>query len=181
MAQQDGQAVSPLTLHTFLVRWLATAQKQRRFPRTVAPDIDSLLRLGRQKGPAAGLYQRLDYLWQSCSGSVKRQSDLFRLTYALETLKSRGWLSAVITDDEWVPQVLASEYAGVSALLVRKSELTRNFSDEGRLLAPVSFLVTGDVDGVHEAFHHQTLPHTLEAWHSGSSKLVLLPVGDNPC
>lgn len=57
LARQDGQALSPLTMHTFLVRWLAGAQKQRRFPRSVAPDIDSLLRLGRMKGPAADLPQ----------------------------------------------------------------------------------------------------------------------------
>lgn len=63
VARQDGQALSPLTMHTFLVRWLAGAQKQRRFPRSVAADIDSLLRLGRQKGPAAELQQRLEYLW----------------------------------------------------------------------------------------------------------------------
>lgn len=53
LVQRDGQALSPLMAHTFLLRWLATAQKQRRFPRSVAPDIESLLRLGRQKGPAA--------------------------------------------------------------------------------------------------------------------------------
>ena len=67
LAQQEGQALSPLTIHTFLVRWLADVQKQRRFPRSVATDIDSLLRLGRQKGPEAGLLRRLEYLWQSCT------------------------------------------------------------------------------------------------------------------
>lgn len=36
LAQQDGLARSPLTIHTFLVRWLADVQKQRRFPRSVA-------------------------------------------------------------------------------------------------------------------------------------------------
>lgn len=61
-AQQDGQGVSPLASHTFLVRWLALAQKQKRFPRTVAPDIAGLLALGRKKGIAANLYNRLEYL-----------------------------------------------------------------------------------------------------------------------
>ncbi|WP_262772212.1 DUF2913 family protein, partial [Enterobacter asburiae] len=51
-------------------RWLADVQKQHRFPRSVAPDIDSLLRLGRMKGPAADLQQRLQYLWQSCTEPV---------------------------------------------------------------------------------------------------------------
>lgn len=69
LAQQDGQAFSPLTIHTFLLRWLVGAQKQRRFPRSVAVDIDSLLRLGRQKGLAAGLSSRLEYIWHSWHGA----------------------------------------------------------------------------------------------------------------
>lgn len=59
-AQQDGQVVSPLAVHTFLLRWLAVAQKQKRFPRTVAPDIAGLLALGRKKGLAANLLNRLE-------------------------------------------------------------------------------------------------------------------------
>ncbi|MCJ1877422.1 DUF2913 family protein [Klebsiella sp. HSTU-Sny5] len=51
LAQHDSQALSPLMTHTFLLRWLATAQKQRRFPRSVAADIESLLyRRIRQAG-----------------------------------------------------------------------------------------------------------------------------------
>jgi len=109
IAQLDGQALSPLTIHSFLLRWLATAQKQRRFPRSVTPDIDSLLRMGRQKGPSARLHERLKYLWQSCSGDLSRQSDLFRLTYAIEHLKSQGWINAVVADNEWIPELSWSQ------------------------------------------------------------------------
>ena len=69
LAQQDGQALSPLTIHTFLLRWFVGAQKQRRFPRSVAVDIDGLFRLGRQKGLAAGLLSLLEYLWHSWHGA----------------------------------------------------------------------------------------------------------------
>ncbi|EGT0627992.1 DUF2913 family protein [Citrobacter freundii] len=131
LVQQEGQAHSSLTSHAFLLRWLAGAQKQRRFPRSVASDIDSLLRLGRQKGPATGLLNRLQYLWQSCTEPVTQPSDLFRLTRAIEHLKSQGWVNAVVTDEEWVPDTLFAEYANTSALLVRKSELQRHFNEQG--------------------------------------------------
>lgn len=52
-AQQDGQALSPLSTHAFLLRWLTVAYKQKRFPRAVASDIEGLLALGRSKGLAA--------------------------------------------------------------------------------------------------------------------------------
>lgn len=105
-AQQDGQALSPLSTHAFLLRWLTVAYKQKRFPRAIAFDIEGLLTLGRNKGLAASLLSHLEYLWSSCSGPVSAQSDLYRLTYALEQLKSQGWVNAVVSDGDWDNEAL---------------------------------------------------------------------------
>lgn len=175
LAQQDGQAMSPLTTHTFLVRWLADAQKQRRFPRSVATDIESLLRLGRQKGPAAGLLNRLQYLWHSCTEPVTQQSDLFRLTHAIEYLRSQGWVNAVVTDEEWMSESLYSEYADTSALLVRKSELQRHFTEQGRQSAPVDFMVVGDGRVVGEVLDSRALRYVIREQRAGGCILVLIP------
>ncbi|UAN17714.1 DUF2913 family protein [Enterobacter asburiae] len=148
-AQQDGQALSPLSTHAFLLRWLTVAYKQKRFTRAIASDIEALLTLGRSKGPAAGLHHRLEYLWASCTGPVSAQSDLYRLTYAIEQLKSQGWVNVALSDVDWQCDSLRGEYAGERALLTRKSELVRHFSDAGRLLAPVTFVVTGKHELVH--------------------------------
>lgn len=67
-----------------------------------------------------------------------QQSDVFRLTHAIEHLKSQGWVNAVVTDEEWVPGSLYTEYANTSALLVRKSELQRHFNEQGQQTAPVT-------------------------------------------
>ncbi|HFD2063956.1 TPA: DUF2913 family protein [Serratia marcescens] len=178
LAQQEGQALSPLTIHTFLVRWLADAQKQRRFPRSVATDIDSLLRLGRQKGLAAGLLRRLEYLWHSCAEPVSQQPALFRLTHAIEHLKSQGWMNAVVSDEEWVPETLSAEYANTSALLVRKSELQRHFNEQGQQSASVDFIVVGDPRGVGEAFDARELRYVTGEQHAGWCLLSLLPAAD---
>lgn len=90
IAQQDGQALSPLSTQAFLLRWLTVAYKQKRFQRAIASDIESLVVLGRQKGLAGGLLHRLDYLWSSCSGPVSAQSGLYRLTYAINSLNRRA-------------------------------------------------------------------------------------------
>jgi hypothetical protein len=39
LARQNGDVLSPAQENLFLTRWLATALKQRRFSRDVAPDI----------------------------------------------------------------------------------------------------------------------------------------------
>ncbi|EQC00803.1 hypothetical protein B738_08719 [Photorhabdus temperata subsp. temperata M1021] len=94
LSRQEGIAGTPYAENLFLIRWLATAQKQKRFPRSVAIDIQWLLECGRKHGPAGKLRQHLEYLWRSCSGNLAAQSDLFRLTYASETLKDQGWDNA---------------------------------------------------------------------------------------
>ncbi|EPB4340580.1 DUF2913 family protein [Enterobacter kobei] len=145
--------MSPLSTHTFLLRWLTVAYKQKRFPRAIASDIESQVVLERQKGLAASLFSRLEYLWSSCSGPVSAQSDLYRLTYAIEQLKSQGWVNAAVSDEDWNNDVLlVQEYSYTDALLVRKSALTCGFSDEGKLVAPVEFLVTGDLYSMYRSF-----------------------------
>ena len=49
-ARRDGIVTSPAQDNLFLTRWLATAEKQRRFPRALASDISWLLKEGREKG-----------------------------------------------------------------------------------------------------------------------------------
>lgn len=163
-AQQDGQALSPLSTHAFLLRWLTVAYKQKRFTRAIASDIERLVVLGRQKGLAASLFSRLEYLWSSCTGPVSAQSDLYRLTYAIEQLKSQGWVNAAVSDEDWDNEaLLVQEYIDTNALLVRRSALTGGFSDEGKLVAPVEFLVTGNLSACTEIFQAYGLPSVMMA------------------
>lgn len=163
-AQQDGQALSPLSTHAFLLRWLTVAYKQKRFTRAIASDIERLVVLGRQKGLAASLFSRLEYLWSSCTGPVSAQLDLYRLMYAIQQLKSQGWVNAAVSDEDWDNEaLLVQEYIDTNALLVRKSALTGGFSDEGKLVAPVEFLVTGNLSACTEMFQAYGLPSVMMA------------------
>ncbi|WP_252189171.1 DUF2913 family protein, partial [Serratia marcescens] len=145
LARQDGIAGTPYAENLFLIRWLATAQKQKRFPRSVAIDIQWLLERGRKHGPAGKLCQHLDYLWRSCSGNLAAQSDLFRLTYASETLKDQGWDNYVLDAYEWKSGVtpVPSQHNG---FYVEKAALNAAFAQDGRHLHPVTFRVVGDAD-----------------------------------
>lgn len=60
LARQNGGVISPAQENLFLTRWLATALKLRRFPREVAPDIEWLLKQGRQYGVGAKLAGKLN-------------------------------------------------------------------------------------------------------------------------
>ncbi|MEX3099233.1 DUF2913 family protein, partial [Serratia ureilytica] len=101
LARQDGIVGTPYAENLFLIRWLSTAQKQKRIPKRVAVELTWLLERGRKHGTAGKLRQHLEYLWRSCSGNPAAQSDLFRLPYATETLKARGWDNYVMDAREW--------------------------------------------------------------------------------
>ncbi|KNC92834.1 DUF2913 family protein [Trabulsiella odontotermitis] len=177
LAQQEGLVCSPLSIHVFLLRWLATAQRQHRFSRSVAPDIELLLRLGRLKGPSAGLLFRLEYLWQSCCDEPSLQTDLLRLTRAIEYIKMQGWINAAVSDDEWLQEELLAEYDGKPALLVRKSALVHHFADNGKLQGPVDFMIAGNgnVQDVTDVLSTYELCYFIHKLQSGRQMITLTP------
>ncbi|MBO1551351.1 DUF2913 family protein [Yersinia pseudotuberculosis] len=143
IARQDGMAGTPYAENLFLIRWLATAQKQKRFPKSVSIDITWLLERGRKHGVAGKLSLHLEYLWRSCSGNMAAQSDLFRLTYATETLKDQGWDNYVMESREWKSGTILTPRLD-NGFYVEKSVLNAAFTPDGRHLHPVPFRIIGD-------------------------------------
>ncbi|MEN4806639.1 DUF2913 family protein [Pantoea agglomerans] len=148
LARQDGTVSSAAQENIFLIRWLATALKQRRFSREVAPDIEWLLKQGRQYGVAAKLAGKLDYLWCSCTGKLSQQNDLFRLTYALEMAKDMCWAYQLFSDREWSGRHAAVLSAGVNGIYLSRSSVDAAFDDGGQQVAPVMARLTGRVQGL---------------------------------
>ncbi|QXD01249.1 DUF2913 family protein [Klebsiella sp. PL-2018] len=152
LAKRDGIVQSVSQENLFLVRWLSTALKQRRFPRSVTPDIEWLLGQGRTLGMKARLPEKLDYLWRSCHGDIAEQNDLFRLTYAFELAKDAGWVYNLLTDREWTGRYAVKLNAGINGIYALRSSIDNGFDTNGKLLAPLKVRITGNVDGINELF-----------------------------
>lgn len=150
LARHDGKVQSEAQENLFLTRWLADAQKQRRFSRDVAFDIDWLLKQGRQLGIAARLREKLDYLWQSCTGVLTEQSDMFRFTYALETAKSMGWQYHLLSDREWSGKRALRVSSDVNAVCVSRTSLDAAFDDDGGQIRPLMVRLSGSITGFHQ-------------------------------
>ena len=169
LAQWDGKTShNAQSENLFLLRWLQTALKQKRFHRCVASDFDWLIRLAQQRLMTSKLKSRLEYLWRSCCCDIQDQSDLFRLTYATELLKDLGWDSVVLSDDRW--QKLIAKKTMLTAIptfYVTQSALIAGFSDEGKQVNSVEFWVLGERKQFSEVIkqHHlcgqfdENLPH----------------------
>lgn len=151
-ARQDSGVLSPAQENLFLTRWLATALKQRRFSREVTPDIEWLLKQGRQMGVSAKLASKLDYLWRSCTGELSEQNDLFRLTYALETAKDMHWQYRLLNDREWSGRNAVALSAGVNGIYLSRANLDAAFDDNGRQINPLMARLTGSIAGMMKVF-----------------------------
>jgi hypothetical protein len=150
LAKRDGKVSSESQENLFLTRWLATALKQHRFPRDVAPDIEWLLKQGRTLGARAKMFHKLDYLWRSCTGELLEQNELFRLTYALETAKEMHWIYRLLTDREWSGRNAVPMNDSVNAIYLSSSSLDTAFDDDGKQITPLMVRVTGSVAGLEK-------------------------------
>lgn len=143
-AHQEGRIASVLDEHLFLLRWLTTAQKQKRFSRLVAPEIAWLIARGRQLGLRSDLNERIQYLYQSCQHPVGEQPDLFRLTYVIEALKAAGWSYYVLSPEEWRLGDVPHYVRGRNILMTEKVQIDNAFNDAGDQLTPLEIRVIGN-------------------------------------
>lgn len=180
MEQHDGRATSDVQQHLFIMRWLANAQKHKRFPRSVAADILWLQAQGKLYGFRANLRGKVDYIYRSSAGTLASQSDLFRFTYAVETLKSMGWDDHLVSDHEWNTALAGS--AQISALYTRKQALSSCFDDKQTLIKPLVLRFTGDISGVPALFAQCVLTVAQQDDEQGFSVLaVQCPRHENAC
>lgn len=146
LARQDGRVQSEQQENLFITRWFADAERQRRFSRDVATDIRWVLQQGRSLGVRAQLARKLDYIWRSTTGNILEQTDLFRLTWGLETARSQQWVYHVLSDPEWLRLRRLTLNPDVCAVYIPKTALEKSFSEEGKQTAPVPARITGNVE-----------------------------------
>lgn len=131
------------------MNWLTTARKRKLFPREIAGEIDYLIRIGKQQGIIAELKRKLTFIYKSCCEDIREQSDLFRLTYALEELKNNGWASHTLSVVDWKK---GWEGPFSPAIYIELPALQEAFSDEGGQLKPLHIRIRGDSEYVSEVF-----------------------------
>lgn len=74
------------------------------------------------------------------------QTELFRLTWGLETVCSQQWVYHVLTDPEWLRLRRQCLNPDICAVYIPKSALEKAFSEQGKQTAPVPVRITGNVE-----------------------------------
>ena len=176
IARRDGIATSPAQDNLFLTRWLATAEKQRRFPRELAGDIRWLLKEGREKGLRADLSGKLAYLWRAGNGNLLAQNDLFRLQHALHAVKLTGWIYMVLAGSEWSGRHQVRLSPSVSGIYLSRSALDNGFDEHGRQRIPLHARITGDLGALDKLLQRSGWRREV-ARESGENLYLLLAEG----
>lgn len=151
LALRDGLSASEAQKNLFLTRWLATAQKQRRFHRDTAKDVEWLLKQGRIYGMNARLTEKLEYLWYACTGELSAQNDLFRLKFAMETAQSMQWRYNILSDREWTGRHAVKMNPAVNEILLSDSSLEAAFNEvDNQQERPVLAKISGNITGIQQ-------------------------------
>ncbi|MDQ0627662.1 UNVERIFIED_ORG: hypothetical protein C7430_12411 [Pantoea agglomerans] len=112
-----------------------------------------VLKQGRQYGVGAKLAGKLDYLWRSCTGELSQQTDLLRLTYAMETAKDMSWAYRLLSDREWSGRHAAVLNAGVNGIYLYRTSLDAAYDDDGQQITPIMARLTGRVQELETLFN----------------------------
>lgn len=81
------------------------------------------------------------FVYRSCTGVLKDQTDLFRLTYALEVVKATGWKYLLLSDKLWKEAAGLSQAA--AAVYIQQSQLDACFNDAGHQIVPLEICFVG--------------------------------------
>jgi len=173
LAQKQGRVTTELQVHLFIMQWLATAQKRKLFPRSVAQDILWLLDQGKRYAFAAKLDRKVEYIWRSTTGELAKQSELFRFTWFVETLKTMGWCGRLQSAREWHSGLTGS--ATTRTLFIPEAGLHPAFSEDGALIKPLEFRVTGDISEIFPLLEQSHLSAEQRPDKDGFSVIMLLP------
>ena len=109
-----------------------------------------LLNQGKTYGFGAKLKKKVDYLYRSCTEVLKDQTDLFRLTYALEVVKATGWKYLLLSDKLWKDMKGHSQTA--ATMYIQHSQLDACFNGDGHQIAPLEIRFVGHAGALVNVF-----------------------------
>ncbi|HBR6062508.1 TPA: DUF2913 family protein [Klebsiella pneumoniae] len=140
LQKSKQRVVSETEENLFLIRWLATARRQKRFSPDLTGHIDWLLSQGRRLGPRARLTQKLEYLWLLSNGELSEMPDILRLTYAIEVIKAGGWQYWVVDEKKWLTVTFSNHIHSVCFI---KTEIEQGFDNNGKQNRPLRVKAKG--------------------------------------
>jgi len=156
--QQIGKVVKkPVSETLFLGKWLKGVKKQRRYPKSLAIDIDNFLRLYAIEGRSADLsvlFKQIYNEFQLFKDTAKdfEFSAKHRFDHAVELLQKQDWhISLPITHDPYSDEPYRPTFK--KELFTTKWYWQDAFDEQGNLTKAVSMFVVSNPQEVIDCLY----------------------------
>ena len=136
---------SPGSESIFLGKWLKLAKKQRRFPKTIATEIDNFLIGYAKKGRNANLsntFSKICTEYQICKIRLQEfdKSPKHRFNAAMEILTNQEWVVSLPVDHDFEAKGVYKPAAS-KELFMTKWDWLEMFDEDDNIGKPVSLFV----------------------------------------
>ncbi|NDL65836.1 DUF2913 family protein [Acerihabitans arboris] len=157
LAFGEGRICSQLDEHLFLLSWMATAQKQKRFPKSIAMDISLLIAYARRLGIRANLIQQLRAIYIVGMSPLGEPTDQTRFNCVIESLRSLGWQDFSLSPKDWAApwQICLPPTSKKNVLFIEQGAMDKVFDANGTQIAVLQLCLLGEVKKVAKLFEER--------------------------
>ncbi|MDM3354927.1 hypothetical protein [Citrobacter sp. Cb004] len=141
IARSDGRVQTQEEERNFIMKWLQQAQKKRLFCREVAPVLLALQKLNNLYGVSISIREILNYYWQLDTGSLRKQTDFYRLHCALTFIKLPE-----------AQKIFLPKHKQFMEIFIDNETLLRVFDDSGNLIMPLMIKVEFNISLIRLIF-----------------------------
>lgn len=145
IARLDEVNFDELDEHDFLIKWLSDAYVEERFVALANSEIAWLLKQAWSQGMEAHIRSKLELLYHAGKGSMNEDSDLLKLTQAVNKATLMGWGYLLLPLKTFRKAILRPRLSQPGILLVSRDSLDRAFNQYGEQIRPITVRISGDL------------------------------------
>ncbi|MFZ4213765.1 DUF2913 family protein [Pantoea endophytica] len=153
-ARLDDVNFDDLDEHDFLIKWLSNAYVEERFVALANSEIAWLLKQAWSQGMEAHIRSKLELLYHAGKGSMNEDSDLLKLTQAVNKATLMGWGYFLLPLKTFRKAILRPRLSQPGILLVSRDSLDRAFNEYGEQIRPITVRISGELPLLQSCLFH---------------------------
>jgi len=154
LAEQEGRITKTENENTFLSSWLNTALVEKRFDHGANQEIHWLISQCNRVDSDAGVKHKLTILWNDSCGKINKESDLLRLTMAINSATKTSWIYKLIEPHQWEAYLLSLSKYSFNCIMINRGSLDQAFDEWGIQKQPINALIIGNKNDLMTCLQH---------------------------
>lgn len=179
MRKKESRHLYMLQEDVFINKWITNAIKNKLFPDILATELLLLQNISHKGGSSGHVKDVMLKFWTFMNDCVLKQNDLFRLSYACEELRYKGWVSKRLPLIDWCHCSLPVDINTFATIRENAKEM---FDKDGEIYRPVKIKCSGNIHAAINIFEYYNFKYIKCVESPSSSEIQLeLHSMNNPC